>query len=355
MQALFTEAIITMKKQHLLLCLLAILKIFGLFHLCRYITRKDLRILAYHGGSFGDQHVFRGGLFISPKVFRKRLSFLRKAGYPVLGLSDAIQRLAEDNLPNNSTVITMDDGWYSTFKILAPILKEFSFCSTIYIASYYMHKRTPVFHVAADYALWKSDIDNLDLALVDARLSGVYINKTIEYRQSALRELWSLADSLESATQRNELLTRLYHCLNVDSTALLDNRAYSYMTPAEVSQLRHFDMDVQLHTHRHRLPPESFEATENEIQDNRQALAGLNTTPLHHFCYPSGEYNQQQVTWLDQMNMHTATTANAGFNRQKQPRLALNRYLDWDHFSMLEFEAEMSGFFELVRRCGYKI
>ena len=42
--------------------------------------RQRLLILAYHGVSLSDEHVFNGSLFISADVFRTRLEALRAPG-----------------------------------------------------------------------------------------------------------------------------------------------------------------------------------------------------------------------------------------------------------------------------------
>jgi hypothetical protein len=44
-----------------------------------------------------------------------------------------------------------------------------------------------------------------------------------------------------------------------------------------------------------------------------------------------------------------------GFNRSTTPKLELRRFLDSEAISFLEFEAEMCGFFELIRKTGFTI
>jgi peptidoglycan/xylan/chitin deacetylase (PgdA/CDA1 family) len=43
-------------------------------------------------------------------------------------------------LPGCATVVTIDDGWYGTYKFMGPILKEHGFQATLYIASYYLNR-----------------------------------------------------------------------------------------------------------------------------------------------------------------------------------------------------------------------
>ena len=44
-------------------------------------------------------------------------------------LDDALAKLEEDALPKNATAITIDDGWYGTFKFQYPVLRKHDFLS----------------------------------------------------------------------------------------------------------------------------------------------------------------------------------------------------------------------------------
>ncbi len=327
----------------------------GLFQIARYITGRDLRIITYHGGSIGDEHLFRGGLFISLSVFKSRLELLKRRNYPVIGLKEGVEQLKAGTLKPGSVVITLDDGWYSTRSLLAPALKQYGFCSTLYVSSYYVKMQTAVFNVAVDYVMWKSDLATIDLKTVDARLEGIYSLQTAEGRGLATQRMWDFANALDSAIERQELLERVATVVAVDYSNIEKSRSMSYMTSVEVSELDSFGVNVQLHTHRHSLPDSDFALTEREIGDNRQALQGLNSQPLCHFCYPSGEYQEWQPEWLSRLGIESATTTHRGFNRRDQSPLELNRFLDWDNFCNLHFEAEVSGFLELVRRLGVRV
>lgn len=343
-------------KHRILQFFLVIAKWTGLFRLARHITANDLRILTYHGGSINDEHQFRGGLFMSLPVFTSRLELLKRENYPVIDLEEGIERLNAGTLAPGSVVITIDDGWYSSYALLAPTLKQYGFCATLYVSSYYMQKQTPVFNVAVDYLMWKSTVASIDLHELDNRLSGVFSLQTAEGRAGATQTLWAFANTMDSAGQRQNLLERVSKLVEVDYSSIIEStRSMSYMTMEEASELKEYDVNVQLHTHRHTLPDSDYALTEREINDNRQALQGVHTQPLRHFCFPSGEYQQWQLEWLSRLDIVSATTTNRGFNRKGQSVLELKRFVDWDHFCNLQFEAEVSGFFELLRRLGVLI
>ena len=133
------------------------------------------------------------------------------------------------------------------------------------------------------------------------------------------------------------------------------NRLFAYMSDDEARDAAANDVDIQLHTHRHLFPDDGFEFARKEIEDNRRALGGIAAAPLRHFCYPSGEYTDESLSYLSDLDIDSATTTFPGFIRTDTPRYELPRFLDSEAVSDLEFEAEMTGFLELIRRTGYSI
>lgn len=327
----------------------------GLFALSRKLTSRDLRILCYHGAALRDEHLFSPGLFMSEQTFAARMAFLQRHDYPVLSLDEAVRGLEQGNWPNAATVITIDDGWFGTCKIMAPILKRHGFPATLYVASYYLERQTQVFNVAANYALWRARACMLHLSQVAEVLDGRYDLADDEQRARARESLISFADGLPSAADRQALFRRLCAVLGLDAAEIERERICAFIRLDEARVLQDGGIDIQLHTHRHRFPPETFEMAEAEIEDNRRALAWAGHKPRRHFCFPSGDYETWQVPWLRQLGIASATTIKGGFTRPGSTPYELHRFLDSERVSALEFEAEMCGFFELIRRCGYAI
>ncbi|HEY9547911.1 MAG TPA: polysaccharide deacetylase family protein [Kiloniellaceae bacterium] len=339
----------------MLLVILRVDKLSGLFALARRLTAGDLRILCYHGAALRDEHHFRPGLFMSKETFAARMDFLARRGYPVVALDAAVAALPRGDWPRRATVVTIDDGWFGTYRQMAPVLETRGFPAVLYVASYYLEKQTQVFNVAASYVLWRAGRQRLDLAALDEGMSGRYDLGDDAERAAAWRRLDDFAERLESAEARQALLRRLCAALGVDAEALERERLCAFMNVEEARALQAGGIDIELHSHRHRFPAESYRAAEAEIEDNRRALAPVADRTLRHFCYPSGDYEERQLAWLAPLGIASATTTKAGFTRAGDSPYELRRFLDSEQVSPLEFEAEMSGFFELIRRCGYAI
>ena len=288
-------------------------------------------------------------------TFAKRMQYLADANYPVLSLIDALDRLEQDALPRNATVITIDDGWYGTFKFQYPVLRKHRFPATLYVASYYLHKQTQVFNMAVSYVLWRSGECEIDLSKFGHDLSKGITNGRVVDAEDVSAQLNEIADSLDGAAARQSLLREFSGAIGFDWQSLESDRLLSFMNSNEALEMAAHKIDIQLHTHRHRFPDSAFNAARVEIEDNRVALADIAQSDLRHFCYPSGVYSAKSISYIRDLGIDSATTTNPGFNRKDTPRFELLRFLDSELISDLEFEAEMSGFFELIRVTGYRI
>jgi len=336
------------------IALLYLIKYVGGFSIFRAYNKDKLRILGYHGGSFADEHTFRPGLFITGPTFERRLNLLSKNGYRVISLQEAIEQLKVGQFSTNSVVITIDDGWLSTAAVMAPILKQKGIPSTLYACSYYMDSQTQVFNVAVDYVLWKSKLQEIDLNRVDTSLKGLFQLDTIESRAQATSHLWEFANSLDTADSREALLSTICDIANVDYSDIVDQKQFFYMTQQQASELEASGMDVQLHTHRHVFPKHAMSAAKKEIDDNRESLSFAPNDRLVHFCFPSGDYCKEQLPWLNQMDIVSATTTQRGMVAINDDPFELNRYLDSEDISDIEFEAELSGFTDFARSAAHK-
>lgn len=93
-------------------------------------------ILGYH--DFRD----RGGspMIIAAPKFREQMKAIKDSGIPVISLSDVMAwRRGEKNIPEESIVITMDDGWEGVYTYAYPVLKEYGFPFTIYLYKKYVN------------------------------------------------------------------------------------------------------------------------------------------------------------------------------------------------------------------------
>src|SRR5262245_5024863 len=129
------------------------MRVFPLVHNSRW-RRQRLLILAYHGVSLSDEHLFRGSQFISIDFLRERLELLRKSQSVLLPFGEAVARLYANDLPDRAVAITFDDGLSDFYRRAHPLLKEFDVPVTLYLTTFYSCYQRPVFDLMCGYLLW---------------------------------------------------------------------------------------------------------------------------------------------------------------------------------------------------------
>jgi peptidoglycan/xylan/chitin deacetylase (PgdA/CDA1 family) len=323
-------------------------KVSGLFDLASRWTRGTFGILCYHGFSFKDEHLFRPGLFQTPDLFKHRMRWLKRAGYRTLSLDEAAQRLRQGELGAKEVVITIDDGFHSVAALAVPILNELGFTATIYVTTYYVRHNNPIFRIALQYLFWKTSLESIQVGdlLPDPDIGGSTKGAGGE------QTLWKLIEFGETQLDeagRLKLARELAHRLRVDFEELVASRRLTLMNEAEVASLASQGFDIQLHTHRHRLPENDFEVKQ-ELNDNRAVLAPLTNRPLNHLCYPSGVWSQAVWPLLASEGVDTATTCEPGLISRNTPPLAWTRFLDSQSTPQIILEAEVCGFSHLLRQ-----
>lgn len=312
---------------------------------------RRLLILCYHGFAQDDEHLWNSSLYVTRSHLESRLSFLAAEGYVVLPLSEGLARLTAGTLPPRAVAITVDDGTYDFYAIAYPVLQRLGVPVTVYVSTYYVLDRRPVFDGACQYLLWKvwasgtGDLkDPLDEDGPSLRTAEDCARASARVCETARQQHWS-------AEEKHEWLGRFARRRGLDWEDFLRRRVLALMHPAEISALDPAIADVQLHTHRHRVP-EQGDLFLREIDENRRALAacGLNPQRLTQFCYPSGVYRPAFLPWLAEAGVTSAVTCVPGLASRRHHPFVLPRFIDTGTTSEVEFEGWSSGLREFLGR-----
>jgi peptidoglycan/xylan/chitin deacetylase (PgdA/CDA1 family) len=299
----------------------------GIFTLARDRLRRSLRILAYHGLWITPGFQYGEYLFITPAQFEQRMLWLKRSCYPVLPLAEAIELLEDDDLPENAVVITIDDGWASTYTHMLPVLERFNLPAAVYMTTWYSRHQLPVANVAAGYLL---------------SLAGTPVNE----RASIVAAI----DALPTLRERDDALQRLAGRLGIIDEKWRETRQFNLMKADEIGDAHRRGLDFQLHTHRHRWGKAPFEQLPTEIAKNRAVLASACCRAeyeFEHFCYPSGYLNPTGDDVLRSSGIRSATMVEQGLNTPGANPYRLRRFLDGRSVSQASFEAYLSGALEI--------
>jgi peptidoglycan/xylan/chitin deacetylase (PgdA/CDA1 family) len=298
---------------------LKVARLAGLSAAARRATGSQLRILCYHGLWVTPGHEFGNCTFIPPRQFEARMARLKRSGLPVLPLAEAVGRLAEGSLPRAAVVITIDDGWVSTFTHMLPVLEAHGLPATLYATTWYAGRDLPVVNVAVDYLAAAAGRPDVDTAAKAAEIDALPVG------------------------DRLEALRRFGAELGVGE-AWLELRQFNIMSADQFAEAQRRGLDVQLHSHRHIDVERQVESLPRELAENRGFLAAATgDAPLDHFCYPSGTYHPSAPALLAANGVRSATLVDEGLNAPGADPYRLRRFLDGRSVSDAEFDAYLSG------------
>ena len=285
---------------------------------------------------------------MSPEKFQSRISWLKKSKYQIIPLERALAGLeTRDNVPY-ATVITIDDGWYGTYKYMLPPIENDSIPATIYVYTGAVDSQVAMPNILIPALIHSSDRTRLRFTKPGAAAPGeVDIGGDAE-KQRATSEILDMLENLNE-DQTTGLCREVADGLGFDYDEIVRSRQFGLMTYDEIADSNKRGIDIQLHTHSHHLSAESPEKIVDEIKVNRGKLAPHVVSSLEHFCYPSGVNCPAMHAYLDENGVKSATLTDTGLVSPKSHRFELKRILDGENIDLLEFEAEMSGFLEIFR------
>ncbi len=91
---------------------------------------QTVPVLAYH--QFAEKST--NSMTVSREAFEAQMQLLKEKGYQVVSLEQLLAFLDfRGQLPEKAVVITIDDGWRSTYEIAFPILKKYGYPATLFV------------------------------------------------------------------------------------------------------------------------------------------------------------------------------------------------------------------------------
>jgi len=316
------------------------------FFLESHWRQRRLLILCYHGLALEDEDKWRPEVFIPADLFRARMERLRDLDVAVLPFSEAIQRLYDGSLPKRAVAITFDDGGHDFYRLAYPVLREYSFPATVYLTTYYSVFNRPVFDLMVTYLLWKASGRTLDCPEFLAR--PVLLDE--RGRTAAELEIKAkVRGNGYNGPAKDRVLAALAAALSIDYERICAKRLLQLMTLSEVKEIVAGGIDVQLHTHRHRVP-RMRHLFLKEIEENRKWIEAAQARTPVHFCYPCGFHSPEFLGFLESAAVESATTCALGLATKTDNRFLLPRLLDTSTLTTVEFEAWVSGMASLLPR-----
>lgn len=340
----------TMKKK-LKLIIFFVAKITGLFYLSKILTFSQGRILCYHAGSLGDEWEFNKKLFITTETFTKRIEWLKKNKFEFSSLEDIKNNQKFKISPR--AYLTFDDGWYSTYSKLIPILSQNKIPSTLYLCTGLFQNNFPVLPVIIRFILWKTNTKEAIITGLASNIDGVY-----DLTDSHTRDQFenAIVKWISANPTPEDVITGIIcfaEKLGISANDLkIDSRRFSYMTLEELRSLPSEFCSIQLHGHNHAYPSGKPDEFRRDLLECKRVISEMGFPKPIHYCYPSGEFDDAASQVLNDLHVESATTCKPGLvsDNDIENMYYLPRFVDGEDVTMLEFEAEMVGLTSLMRK-----
>ena len=237
------------------------------FPFVRKRRNREIQILTYHRVNNDRDPYFSG---VPTDVFRKQIAYLASHAY-ICSLEEAVERMKKADVPDNTIVVTFDDGYRDNFVNAFPILQEFSIPATFFLATA---------AIGSGYTLWHDKVFSAFRETQKISLSNYgphsqnYSLRTVEERFFAQTQLLKFLKSLDGE-ERSFWITRLRDQLGVVDEGEMSDLM---LTWDQVRTMHRSGMSFGSHTMTHpilsRLPCRADERRDIRLERNHRGKFG---------------------------------------------------------------------------------
>ena len=97
-------------------------------------------VLMYHNIGIPPKEALLRGLYVTPRMFRFQMWYLKIAGFKVVSLKDILSYAKGDDFEAPLAAITFDDGYQDFYDNAYPALKSYGYPATVFLVSDYVGK-----------------------------------------------------------------------------------------------------------------------------------------------------------------------------------------------------------------------
>lgn len=319
----------------------------GVHCLYRMWARRKILIVMYHG-------VIREKLPVPCwwqlpyDQFQWQIRYLKKH-YKVMPLREVISSIQNGRpLPDNTAVITFDDGFENNYTTAYPLLKELNMPATIFIVTDM---------VGTQKCLWMDEVFMLFMAAkktsLDLRNVGLdlyHLGSIIEKRQS--KKIVSERLKSMSALSKDEALNEIRSQLGVGEEACKHAHNFRLMSWEQVDQIKSEGLvDFGVHSCTHEILSRINEAHLNyEIRHSCERLRSMGPVI---FAYPNGrrvDFTEQAKNLLACEGALCALSTISGLNHVDQDIFELKRVSIGEDTHRSNFKLATSGFIDRIKQ-----
>ena len=297
----------------------------GVARLFRYINRKKLLVIMYHGVTAND---YTPPIWtqLPQEKFKQQLEFLRMHYVPVSLTEVNAAIRGESTLPERAVLITFDDGLKNNYSVAFPLLQQLDMPAAIFLT---------VGLIGSEEILW---FDELYFLLQEAAVLGInpYMLDAEACNLLKSGQVWESYLITVETLKRVGLAARMEQMENFRSEVPLDRQRllhdFGLLGWDEVLTMhRSGQVEFGIHTTSHRIISElADDEWEGEIVVPKIFLEKELGAEATAFCFPNGkplvDFRLDQLASLQRAGYSCAfTTENALFDWTGGDCMAIGR------------------------------
>jgi peptidoglycan/xylan/chitin deacetylase (PgdA/CDA1 family) len=273
------------------------------YKILKYTGKEfPLAVLYYH-------HVFESldnfnDSEIDQHTFENQIKYLNKH-YNLLSVSDALEKIKNNTLPEKSLIITFDDGYRDNYQYAVPILEKYKVPATFFIATEGLQSGF----------LWNNTIElvikNTQSCIIKDNIIGEEIDITND--RLKLRAIKLLTTSLKrlSSESRQEKIELLIKQLGITTYERM------MMSESEIIKLYEKGFEIGAHTHSHTiLSTENIEQCKQEVLLSKHTLESIIGEKINYFAFPNGafgiDFTSTHRNLVEELGFKAAFSTNDG-------------------------------------------
>ncbi|MES2629341.1 MAG: polysaccharide deacetylase family protein [Bacteroidota bacterium] len=287
-------------------------------HHCRVLMYHHIR----HSANYGVE------LTVTPEHFGRQMEHLKKHKIVLTAGEFFSIRESKDRFPENSVLITFDDGYYNNLSNALPVLESTGLEASFFITTD---------HIDTPQLFWWELLYQAAAVLLNENrtVRDIFTGKPVLFTARTLRQ-WEAALKNYPANQINAMVLRFLKDCGIDPATLVndDNRS---LTRAELNQLTASKSAyIGAHTCSHtRLSVLPYDEQYRELGDSKHMLEQWTGKPVNTFSYPFGtrtDYNRDTQNALTNLGYRYAFSTTPNVVIPGTAPLAIPRLLAPDSF-----------------------
>jgi len=247
-------------------------------------SQKNIHILAYHRivDKLSSDYMFNPETFsATTSDFDEQMKYVSK-NFNVINFAQLESGIINNNLKDNSVIVTFDDGYYDNYSIAMPILNKYNIGATVFLATDYIENGNLFWFDLVSGFLKTYTGSKLDLESIDSVFNFDSVSKHEAFKLVG-RKLKTSDDSL-----RVNLLTEIHDRYNF---TIHDNH-YQQAKPMNwdnVLEMSKHDIEFGSHSKSHCfLNCIDDESLKYELNDSKLIIETKTGKDVNSFCYPAG-------------------------------------------------------------------